>query len=100
MGADGHVFIYDYDKIAEEVGEEAIQKLTNSVVYIHELSGKRYLTEYHGDNMYFCGSDWSDCFGWCSDHDKTQDWYISKEEFEYAWSIVRKHEITEWEVWT
>ena len=100
MGADGHIDIYDYEKIVAEIGEVALEKLTDSTVYIQELQGKKYLTLYHGDNLYHRGDDWSDRFGYCNENSKNESWYIPKEEFERLWGIIYKHYITSWEIWT
>lgn len=96
MGADGHIVIYDLDKIRKELSQEEIDPLLNSVVYIQKMEGRGYLTEYWGDNLYFDGSSHNDQM---AGYEKC-DWFIAAEEWNRRWAIIRKYELAKWEVWT
>ena len=97
MGADGHVMIYDLEKIKTELSDEEIKPLLNSMVYIQEMQGRKYLTLYYGDNLYFDGASWQDMMR--TDY-KEYDWYVTRDEWERRWGIIRKYLLAEWEVWT
>lgn len=94
MGADGHINIYDLDAIRKELTDDEIGVVICSQVYYHEIFGKRVLTEYWGDNLYSYADDYEDRYGWS----KTPE--ISKEKFEMIWSVIKKHKVAQWEVWT
>lgn len=93
MGADRHIVIYDLKKIRKEVTKEQLDKITCCVVYIQEMNGEEYLTEYIGDNLYYDAQDWSCVYGY-------EDADITKKEFDSIWEKINKHRITRWEVWT
>ena len=95
MGADGHIQIFNYDKVVDLIGEDTLEKLIDSAFYIQELEGKKYLTKYHGDYFEFDSSDWSDKYGWMKDGVP-----FTKKEFDDIWSKIFTCRITSWEVWT
>jgi hypothetical protein len=96
MGADGHIIIYDLDLIKKELTNEEIEPLINSVVYIQTMEGREYLTEYWGDNLCYDGSSYAENM---AGHEK-YDWFIAADEWNRRWDIIRKHKLTQWEVWT
>ncbi len=87
MGADGHIYIYDFNKLEEILGVGKI--LTGATTYIQTYRGEKLVTDYHGDNLWIhyclaCGID-----AYSSEHDdkKCND-------------LIKPALIAEWEVWT
>ena len=89
MGADGHINIFDYDKIVEHFGEEKTAKFLVSCynTYIYEIFGHDVMTCYYGDNIYV---------NWSEDIDEGNDNEL-KEMLDW---IEENAQIASWEVWT
>ena len=53
MGADGHIDIYDYEKIVKQFGEEKIKEFLVETIntYIREIFDHKVITGYYGDNI-------------------------------------------------
>lgn len=123
MGADGHIGIYDREKLEakydEEVLESFFEHLGSSVMYRHKLNGKKYITRYWGDNIWV--SDGYQCFKSCYDPENDQfnkvnrpwdydgysaDYFmkLNKDQRQTFYEIIQFMEnecfLTEWEVWT
>ena len=97
MGADGHITIYNYEKIKAELGEEPINRVLSSTIYLQEMERRKYLTVYHGDNLYEDDTDWDERFAYTK---PDSPYYVDKEKWESWWKTIRNHRITDWEVWT
>ncbi len=97
MGADGHISIYDLDAIKKELSNEDLKIVKCAMVYEQNLLGKNYLTVYWGDNIYDNAEDYNDMYGY---YKPDGPGYVTREKFDSIWDIIRKHHITNWEVWT
>ena len=121
MGADGHIQIYDLDKIEDEFDEEVVTSFFDhfgsSVMYRQQLRGKKYLTRYWGDNLYsddmysvvrVCYDPKTDTFNTKNyNYDSYAGDYfmkLSKEQrtqFVYMIEFIEERcRLTDWEVWT
>lgn len=122
MGADGHIAIYDYSKLEETYDKETLDSffshMFSSTMYIQELSGKKYITRYWGDNIDY--SDMYDivhiCYDIETDKMDQESWAYDTSSGNYFMgsctvetrrafkSIITFMEnearITNWEVWT
>ena len=89
MGADGHINIFDYDKIVEHFGEEKAENFRYSCynTYVYKIFGHTVMTCYHGDNM---------VYQWAEDIDSGSDTEL-KEMLDW---IEENAQIATWEVWT
>lgn len=96
MGADGHIDIYDLDKILTELSEKEVKEICDSTVYIQKFENRNLLTFYWGDNIYHDGYSWSDKFSGC----ENSDFFVNKDEFDRRMKVILKNRITSWEVWT
>lgn len=61
MGADGHIVIYDLEKVESILGKKYEIPSTYHT-YIHDFLGKKVITDYTGDNLWthhcpICGGD-------------------------------------------
>ena len=95
MGADGHITIFDYDKIEKQFGikktEEFLTVTIPSATYKQEIFGRKIITRYNGDNF----------FAYWEDKDEWYDSFLSKDEIremiKWCWDNAY---IDKWEVWT
>jgi hypothetical protein len=121
MGADGHIRIYDLEKIEKEFGKEVVNSFFDhfgsSIMYRQTLQGRKYLTRYWGDNLYSddlydmvlsCYNPVTDLFYTDSaSYDSYSGSYfmkLSKDQriqFNYMIEFIEEQcRLTAWEVWT
>jgi hypothetical protein len=96
MGADGHVAIYDFSKLKEKYDEEFIDSFLGHFLsgkfYQQELSGKEYLTRYHGDN-YQCDDLYDviqNSYNYETDSFNTKHWAYSSCEADYFFKLDKE----------
>ena len=89
MGADGHIDIFDYEKIEKHFGKEKANNfLMNTInTYVHDFLGQKIMTGYYGDNIFD---------SWCSDREEGDNEEL-REMLEW---IEKNAKISTWEVWT
>lgn len=82
MGADGHIYIYDLEKLEKILGKKF--ETDSAHIYIHDFQGKKVVTQYYGDNL-----SWCDCLvcGKPDCEEKHDD-------------LIQQAFITHWEIWT
>lgn len=121
MGADGHIKIYDYEKIEHAFDTRVINDFFDhfgsSVLYKQTLHGRKYLTRYWGDNIDYY--DMWDVVHSCYDpgtdtmrtgvysYDSYSGEYfmkLSKDKRVQFLNIIKfieeQCQLTSWEVWT
>ena len=120
MGADGHIIIYDVEKLESKYSDEVLEifykEFMSSITYRQKLKDNEYITRYYGDNLYL--DDLWDYVRtrYINVEDKFQDKYKDEWECVYfmkEFSKARRKQfreiidfledecrITSWEVWT
>jgi hypothetical protein len=98
MGADGHIQVYDWEKVIEKF-PDAGEKLISSLGYVQTMKtpdGKSFtvFSGYYGDNL---------IYSWCDVGELIA--YNSSEEYkERVYEIIRWMNenalLFQWEVWT
>ena len=89
MGADGHIDIFDYEKIEKHFGIEKIYDLLAETIntYVREIFGHKIITGYFGDNL---------VDSWCADIDRGDN---EEDQKMIEW-MENNAKIDTWEVWT
>ena len=121
MGADGHIDIYDLDKLKCKFGHEKaacfVDYFTSSQFYTQILEGRNYISKYYGDNIY-CDDAYDtilDCYDPIKDafREKSPSYDVfyaecfmelskdtRKTYAEMATYLDNDCRLTSWEVWT
>ena len=119
MGADGHIELYDYDKLIrdKDLGDKEDIAFRNiikdSACYYQDFQGRTIITDYHGDNLY-CRSllyeiatsgwvkgNWHDSFYFDAAEKDCEKYKISKDRISELCDYLVKHcYIASWEIWT
>lgn len=123
MGADGHIHIYDREKLKQTFSEEDIKLFDENIlgptIYLQKMNDKEYITRYTGSNLgynidayetltrrYNVEKDVFDGPPW--EQDRFREEFYMKELtkkqrqklFEMAAFMEMGAFITSWEVWT
>lgn len=102
MGADGHIRIFDRDKVEEKLSSEQLKVVySGDNIYNREIFGRRVITLYFGDNIYARGDYYDDIFPHYRYYEKGEKPPVSEEEFDKIWRIMDEECLIDtWEVWT
>lgn len=123
MGADGHIHIYDREKLKQTFSEEDIKLFDENIlgctIYLQKMNDKEYITRYTGSNLdytidayetltrrYNVKEDIFDGPLWYQDRYREECYMkeLTKKQRQKLFEMVAFMEmgafITSWEVWT